>query len=697
MSWEGLVMTLNKSLFNSGIFKNTVYRFKWGSFLYFVALFFCVPFMLLVADFKNLAEQVIGSSYYMSSEVLLRNDFLIAPMLLAIAVPTVVAVLVFNNVHSAKQGVFVHSLPCDRRTSYISNLAAAFVLMGVPVIANGIILMLMSFGKFGQIMSSMSVLYWIGLNLNMLFVMFSIAVFAAFLTGNIGAHIVINIFLHLIPVIIGWAIVLISEQFLYGYYQTDNFVANELVLNNPVVWILMNSTSNSKIFAMLQTWGYIIGAAGVYALSYLLYQRRKIEACGDVAAFRVFKPLLKYSVTTGAAIALFGILTSMETGAAAMFAVVLVLCAIVYFAAEMLMSKNFKVFKTSYKGFCGFVACCVVFIGFFAYTSVFGYETRVPKLENIQRASVVAGRHDAVFEDAQIIEDTLNIHKEIIADIPVVEDRESDYRRLLVSYELKNGKKMQRDYKTSPEIFDKAMDKMYQSKEYKLNITQIDNVNIENIDNLILSAEGANYSYNIALNSDAPLLLKAIKEDVEQLSYEEMQTVGNSIYLSVSIDCTVEENEKLKYFKDTGDIAGGRDPKYSVYGFGMGLNGNYKNTYAFLKEKGYYDQIISELAEGLVICKEPMYKAGEICTYKGVTGRFEEFVISQNDCKQLDTADGRLLANELATTKQRDIPEGETYMIFTRQNLGNELYAVSYAAVLKAEEMPEYIKKYIEE
>ncbi len=697
-------MTLNKSLFNFGIFKNTVYRFKWGSLLYFVALFFSVPFMLLVADFDRLVNRVIGSSYYMPTSIILRSDYLTVPLLFAVAVPTIVAVLVFNNVHSGKQGIFTHGLPTDRRENYISNLAAAFVLMAAPVLLNAAILMIMSFGKYGQIISSMSVVYWAGLNLNMLFVMFSIAAFSAFLTGNIAAHIGINIFLHLVPIIIGLAIHLISDQFLYGFYQADNFIGNELVNNNPVVWLFGRSLSLTDelnknampLFAKQQTWIYIAGAIAMYVLGYILYKKRKIEACGDVAAFKVFKPILKYAVVTSAAIALFGILTSMDMDAIAIFVVVLVLCAIVYFAAEMLMSKSFKVFKSSYKGFCGFTLCAAVFIAFFAYTSVFGYETRVPKIENVKSATLKEGwRTLTTFDDPQIIEDTINIHKEVVSDIPVVDDMDSDFFYMLVAYEMKNGDTLQRRYRVSHEIYDRAMTEMYKSKDYKLDVTEFNNLNVENIDSLMLRASCSDFSYNIALNEDASAFMQAIKKDVEELSYKEISRATNPLYISIHIDCTVKENEKLKYFKDMG-FEHNEDIEHAVKSFNFELNSNYKNAYTFLKEKGYYDHILNQTGQSLVICKKPIYRAGELYTYKGDTGSFSEFRISHNDCADLNAADERLLAEALMTGNRSDAAEGKNYMIFTNsRDLGGELYAVD-AIVVSEASLPDYLKAYVE-
>ncbi len=697
-------MTLNKSLFNFGIFKNTLYRFKWGSLLYFVALFFSVPFMLLVADFDRLVDRVIGSSFYRSASIILREDYLIFPLLLAVAVPTVVAVLVFNNVHSAKQGVFTHSLPADRKTIYIANLLAAFVLMALPVLVNSLILMLMSFGKYGQVFSSMSVVYWTGLNLNMLFVMFAIATFAAFLTGNAAAHIGINAYLHLVPVVVACAMYFVSSQFLYGYSENENFLATQIMENNPIVWLFGMSLSHNGIFASLQTWVYFVGAILVYALAYVLYKNRKIEACTDVSAFKVFKPILKYSLVASVAVMLFGMLTSVRIGGFATFFIILVLTAITYFAAEMIMSKTFKVFKVSWKGYAGFALCTAVVTLFFAYTSVFGYETRVPKLEDIEAAAVnyTSAKPDT-FDDPELIEDTLNIHKEVIKDIPVINDywnvREVAYRYMRVVYKLKDGNTLYRRYMVPEEVFYDAMDKMYKSEEYKLRASEIDNLNIENIKGLVINSFCGNFSYNISLNDDASGLMAAIKKDVEELSYREMEMDFDAFHIDVHFDCTAKDNERLKYFKNAGYEPGTTNYEYAVKSFNISLNSNFKNAYAFLRENGYYDEMLNHFAESIVICKKPFYRAGELYTYKGETGRFDEFLISTADLVDISAADERKVAEILTTAaKSGEAAEGKNYVVFARsRDLGSEWRAIEYAKIFKAEELPEYLKEYVEQ
>ncbi len=700
MSWEVWAMTLRTSLFNQGIFENALKRFKWGSFLYFVILFLSVPFALLVEDASQLVERYALSMNV--SPILMRGDYIGFPVIFAILVPTVVAALVFNNMHSAKQSVFVHSLPVDRKANYISNLLASFVLMAAPVVLNGAILMIMSFTAYSQVISSWSVVYWMFVNLSVLFIMFSVAVFTAFLTGNTAAHIGVNVFIHTIPMIAALIIFLISEEFLYGFIQSDSFIADELMTNTPVVWLFGKTVngyrSGFNIFTEPQMWIFLIGAVLVYALAFLLYRNRKVEACGDVAAFKVFGPILKYTVVTAVAAAVLGILASTEMSAFFIFTVALVLCAIVYFAAEMLMNKSFKVFKTSYKGFCGFTVCCAAFIAFFAFTSVFGYETRIPKSENIEKASayVTWSEEKPVVDDRTLIEDVRAIHKDIISDIPVVDDNAHGY--LKISYQLTNGKTLDRAYRVSQQVYDNALSKMYENTEYKLKVTGLENLNIENVDNLTLGAYMGRFNYYISLNEDAKELLKAVKKDIEEGSYKEIEDYDRTLRIRLEVSCTVLENVTKQIFKNPGYSADSEEAQYAIKSFDIAINPSFKNAYAFLEEKGYYDQIINQASQSLCIAKKPVYREGETYTYKGDVGRFEEFRVGASDFASLSVEDAAKLANWLAGRSTGNIPEGKSYFVFCRtRNVGDEIWFGEKNYAISEAEMPEYMKKYIEE
>lgn len=702
-------MTSNTSWFNRGIFLNSLKRFKWGSVLYFIALFFSVPFSILVDNIDSLTRRYIGTDVY-RVPLLLSDNYLVVPLLFAMVVPTVVAVLVFHNVHSPKQSIFEHGLPVTRRENYISNVAAGLALMFLPVLANGIILMIMSLSAYSQLIATANVLYWIALNCAVIFIMFSVASATGFLTGHAAAHIGINIFIHVLPMLIALTIALISDVFLFGFMQTDSFIATEIMQYTPIVWLFAEPLSSYRelvnVFAEPAMWFYIVGAVIIYVAGYALYGRRKIELSGDVAAFKAFRPIFKYTITAAVTVVLFAITNPMNMHTVYKIIVALVGAAIAYFACEMLINKTLKVFK-NYGGFCIFGLCTALFIAFFAYTSVFGYETRVPDLADVESAAIYTNRAYGdrlpLIADSEVIKATQEIHREVIKDIPVTCD--SGERVFNITYKLRNGREISRRYWVTTDVYDRAFMAMYDNVEYKLKITGLDNINIEHVRDLRLEFNSSYYhdSFNVSKKGDrvavinrAPDIMAAVKKDVEALSYEEIELGDNWADFNISFDCTAKDNEAYKIFKEI-QIGEFHDYDHVVESFHMSINSNFENTYNLLKELGIYQARQSELADRLYLLRLPVTSDKLGYTYKGQTGEEHEFSVSKADCVKLDMGIGQAVAEEIMTEKRQSIPLDSTvYFVYAAEkDTHDTFHMTSFAICYTEENLPEYLEKFV--
>ena len=219
-------MTSKESLFNKSIYKTNLYRFKWGALIYSVLLFLCVPFQFLTISPDELEWRMHNRMFYSSGgmgeySALLETEYLGLPLFMAFVVPTVVALLLFNFLHSPRHGIFIHSMPVSRRTNFVSTLLASFTLMGVPVLINGLILVLMSLFGYGKVIGVGATLLWTFINLTVLFIMFSVASFSAIITGNSFALVGINAIILAFMPIFALAVSFFSERFLYGYKRYD--------------------------------------------------------------------------------------------------------------------------------------------------------------------------------------------------------------------------------------------------------------------------------------------------------------------------------------------------------------------------------------------------------------------------------------------------------------------------------------------
>lgn len=700
-------MTSKTSLFNLGLYINNLKRFKWGSILYFIMLFFSVPYTILVTNYQRLYERFIS----LNVPYLFKGDVIILPVLFALVIPTIVAVLIFNSVHSSKQSVFIHALPTDRRENYITQLCAGFTLMGVPVILNGLILLVMSFGKYGGIISSSSVIYWVLTNLAVLMIMFSLASFTAFLTGNAITHIILNIFIHTIPMIIALIIALICEHFLYGYIESGNSIPSLIMEYTPVVWIFgrgvyQGSTFN-YIFKDIAFWYYVLLSVILYAGGFLLYKNRKMELSGDVVAFKIFRPIFKYSLCVTTASLILGIVTQTGLPAFSQFVFAVAGIFIVYFGTEMFMNKSFKVFRL-YKGFIAFLIISGLFISFFAFTNVFGYETYIPDIDEIEKASVhnTWGEDIPLITDEKLIKDTVSIHNEFLENIPVTEP-EYFNRSLKITYVLKNGKTVERYYRTNNDTYDNALRKMYENSEYKYKVTGIDNLNIENISNITLYSYQPLLSHNINITEDADKFMELVKKDIELLGYDELMKFHNPVNYTINIDITKAVNDTSHIFKERIFETDTNYDHY-VYSFGLELNSNFENAFNFLKEKGYYKKMTDIIATSCYISKEPhpiydesneLYNIASDYDVKYPDVTVEHNIrLTPDDLIFIEYNDAVKLTDEILFGSKEEIyDQNEYYFIFikTVENDDN-LFLGSASYKIKKDALPDYLTKYID-
>ena len=175
-------MISRASLFNKGIYKSTLRRYLWGGVLYFILLFMITGMSILLNYSNDYRYLPMVNGRQLS--IILNNEYILLPILLSIAVPTIAGLLIFRFIHSKKTSVFVHSLPVKRTANYISSVFAGLTLMIVPIILNTAVLMIISLSGYSQYFSVCDCAVWMLLNIFSIFVMFSCVCFVGTLTGN---------------------------------------------------------------------------------------------------------------------------------------------------------------------------------------------------------------------------------------------------------------------------------------------------------------------------------------------------------------------------------------------------------------------------------------------------------------------------------------------------------------------------------
>jgi len=262
---------------------------------------------------------------------------------------------------------------------------------------------------------------------------------------------------------------------------------------------------SSSLSAALLWVIYLVFAALMAFFGYLLYRRRRIEATGDIILHKPIRSVFKYlmGLLIGAVLA-FLLTQIMLDGRAVSASELLVRLtvstmffgALGCFCAEMIIKKRLRVWKTAYKGIIIFIAAIAAIALFIRFDGT-GYERRAPDPDNVvsvsfsTRSRFYSPLHGEVnpystggegwslqqtyierqralglllinnevldeiklrtpdyFESPEAIIAAVKLHQTIIGEKRSLEPIQGSWgnNRFFLTYTLKNGKTMTRDY-----------------------------------------------------------------------------------------------------------------------------------------------------------------------------------------------------------------------------------------------------------
>lgn len=688
-------MTLKTSLFNKGIYKSTVRRYLWGSVLYFLLLFMFTVLPTLLSIEPGNRDYFIGA-WGRSSLIYEDWNYIFYPIILAMGVSTVVGLLVYRFVHSKKTSVFVHSLPVNRTSVYTSTLAGAFTLMSSPVILNGLIVLVMSLTSYSKIISVSSCFIWIGINLMCLFMMFACTTFVAMLTGNTFATVGLNILFHAVVPVIVACFGFVAKQFLFGYV-TDNAIINSVVNGNFVVWIF---TVASELYAfnylnisIVRLIVNLVISVGLYVLAWVLYKKRNLETAEDVAGFKILNPIFKYLLTFLGATVSFALFSEFVGEKLAMFIVIVVLIsAIMYFASEMILKKSMKVWKKSYKGFICFAVIFTLLIFVFAFTSFFGYETHVPKADEVESVAVYSYYYNHIpqLSEPDVIDYAIKLHNEFVNNRALLKSDDL-YVKLNIEYKLKSGKEVSRAYQVSENRLSEILKDLYEYESYKAVFEEPLALDVNDIHYIAYHTDS-----EIRIDGDMMRELhKCVVEDIKDMSYDEIYSPKvssntiNYIYTDEGYDGKKELFTKSYYlstaFKKTNEWLENNTDNLNEYY--IGVNNIYQGTDFYIVKNEFVHK------------KAELFKNEEL-NFKGLFWNDSDFTSEGEICYEI-TAD--TIEKEYIIHAGKDISENVYNYVINSDNLVSDsgvlyIYGRTYDGMfqlvdaIEEDELKEFVK-----
>lgn len=324
----------------------------------------------------------------------------------------VAAAAVFSYMHNAKATAMINALPFDRKTVFMSNYLAGFLMVMVPLLV--LFLCLLGIGLGYGVLQIVPLLAWLLVFTILTLLLYSLAVFIGLITGNIIAHLafygIANFLLIGLEVLVEGYLGL----FLYGF---SRFYSDYLFIKaTPIAYALSLSSSHNSL--QWEVWAaYLLAALLLTWLAFYLYRKRKMENAGDVIAIHQLNPVFKYGVTICSSLAFGSILIeifSLDYNFAAATGFFILMGMVGYFAAEMLMQKTFRVWHT-YKGLVVY-AVLLVLISVSVYNDWYGYACRMPDADKVE---AVAFSHSGMDIHARLLEaDRRRVYTHQIINMP---------------------------------------------------------------------------------------------------------------------------------------------------------------------------------------------------------------------------------------------------------------------------------------
>lgn len=381
------------------------------------------------------------------------------------------AMTVFSYLYQSRSAQFYHSLPVKRESLFVTNYLSGLLVVLFPLVVVFLLSALVE--MLTGYLNLQVLLAWLAIVSVQSLLFFSFAAFCAMFTGHIAALPVFFFVLNFLAVGVQYMVQIILSNFVFGMQLVRSVTLSFL---SPMYYFSMDEgvymNANGRAVG-IANWPLILG----YALAGLLlavaalaiYKRRNVETAGDLVAFKPVRHVFKYGMALCVALflsVLFNTImgsTVMSTSFWRVLVSMLLSGFVGYFAAEMLLSKSFRVFKRGLLGWLIFSGALVVIL-FAVKLDLIGYERRLPDSEavskvyignyiNFQQNSSLPQYYDGILtQDSGTISAVTALHQNIVehrASIGATVMKgysEADGYYMSLCYIMKDGSVLLRSY-----------------------------------------------------------------------------------------------------------------------------------------------------------------------------------------------------------------------------------------------------------
>ncbi|MFE8697363.1 DUF6449 domain-containing protein [Cytobacillus sp. FJAT-53684] len=512
-------MQLKISLVNKEIRKMIMRSVGWVAIVHFLVLIFSVPLEILMT---TTGEQ----RQYIRAESLFSFHYEIQ-VVLNIGIPVLMAIFLFRFLQVKSYSDFMHSLPIKRERLFHQYALTGIILLIMPVLLITIIVCaLYQPLNLAEFFSWADIFKWLGITIMFNLLVFLAGVFTGMISGISAVQGALTYVFLLLP--IGLLVLLAYNLPFYLYGFANRYVMESKVeAFSPLVAI---SQVDYRPLGLIEIIVYCALILILYGLALWVYKNRKLEAVTQSLVFPLLKPIFKYGMTFCSMLLgglYFGIMEGNTTWLIAGYVIGAILG---YLLAEMVLQKSWRII-IHIKGliiYAGAIALLVILFQF-DFTQ---FEKKVPNLSEVERIHLSNSNY--MYSDAEdpffltTVENMdliRRLHKEIIANKSKNTVTNKSEHAFFV-YELKNGKKLVRDYMIDKKEYAHYYKLIHESEEYKRVTNGIFKVNEDQIEKITINPYGSIQKKAVIVDpADLKEAMAVLKDEINTATYEE--TIDN--------------------------------------------------------------------------------------------------------------------------------------------------------------------------
>lgn len=383
----------------------------------------------------------------------------------------VLAMALMGYLMSPRAVGLLHALPVRRGTLLATHTLVGWLMLNVPALLAVLVSIPVQAYYGGVAWGALGAWLLVHCGLSLFFL--ALGLLCAMVTGWLLAIPAIYAVVNFAVIAVAGLVRTLCSLFCYGYAGDDDFAPFVYWLT-PVVNLVkrFGTCGVERSDAAPYPWQVqfpadVVHAVGIYtaagaallALTYLLYRRRKSESAADPAAFPWMRPVFRYGTGLLGGLALglglyqlvLGWRMESETGRWVGLLVSTVLMgALCYYAAEMLVRKSLRVLRRSLPG-AGLVCVLLALVCAGARFDVSGYAARVPDVSAVTQVQLRGslGLSAVNCTEPETIETVIELHREIITLRPDEDDPENS-AYITLRYTLTDGSTLTRAYQLNP-------------------------------------------------------------------------------------------------------------------------------------------------------------------------------------------------------------------------------------------------------